>query len=479
MPDSPESPRHARPRTPGAGIRYLLLVVAAAAMVLVDPVASLFVAPPPLPDPAIRATPEIDLLARFAIGARALAPSVSLGQIADQLETSGETGNTPTDRDERIAAIAARMRSAIAMGEAGDPALVAGRLMELRQPVADLDPPNPDLTADLATVIRAYTEGTTTIDTADRDRLIERHGVTARIALAHDLPDTDPERGALIRSSTRLIIALVVFAAVATLGFIVGCVLLITGIALRGTGRLPMRFVPDRGSDARTHNAFLETGIVFLASFAAFKALLIAASAAFPDAEGALGIAQFVGQWMLALVVLWPLVRGVDRSTVAQSMGWMRGRGVAREMVAGVAVYLAFLPVVVGGFAVMILMINLFGARPSHPAVDYLTGASPIHLLLIFSIASIWAPVVEESVFRGAMYHHARRFVGIAISALFTAFVFAAIHPQGIAGIPPLMALAVGFAVCREWRGSLIGSMTAHALHNTVIMSLAFFVLGG
>ena len=479
MPDSPASTPDARPRTPGAGIRYLLVVVAAAAMVLVDPVASLFIAPPPPPDSAIRATPEIDLLAKFAIGARALAPSASLGQIAEQLEASAEAGDTPTDRVERIAGLAARMRSAIAMGEAGDPALVAGRLMELRQPVADLDPPDPELVADLATVIRAYTEGTATIDTADRDRLIDRHGVTARIALAHDLPDTDPARIALIRSSTRLIIALVVFAAVATLGFIVGCVLLITGIALRGSGRLPMRFRPDRISDARTHNAFLETGIVFLAAFTAFKALLIAASVAFPDAEGALGIAQFVGQWLVALVVFWPVVRGVDRATLMRSMGWTRGRGVVREMVAGVVVYLAFLPVVVGGFAVMILMINVFGARPSHPAVDYLTDASPIHLLLIFSVASIWAPMVEESVFRGAMYHHARRFVGIALAALFTAFVFAAIHPQGIAGIPPLMALAIGFAVCREWRGSLIGSMTAHAVHNTVILSLGYFVLGG
>ena len=32
------------------------------------------------------------------------------------------------------------------------------------------------------------------------------------------------------------------------------------------------------------------------------------------------------------------------------------------------------------------------------------------------------------------------------------------------------MALAFGFTAAREWRGSLIPSMTVHALHNGVLL---------
>jgi len=55
--------------------------------------------------------------------------------------------------------------------------------------------------------------------------------------------------------------------------------------------------------------------------------------------------------------------------------------------------------------------------------------------------------------------------------------LFAAIHPQGLATIPALAGLAIGFALIREWRGSLIAPMAAHAMHNGILvgfMWLAF-----
>jgi membrane protease YdiL (CAAX protease family) len=188
--------------------------------------------------------------------------------------------------------------------------------------------------------------------------------------------------------------------------------------------------------------------------------------------------AEIVGLGVLALIPFWPLVRGVDRATMFRSMGWTRGRGVLREILAGIATYLAFFPLVIAGFAVMIVLIQVFGFAPTHPIVDQFSQGSPITIALLYLLAAVWAPVVEESIFRGALYHHSRRFVGFLVSALLAAFVFAAIHPQGIGGIPPLMALAIGFAACREWRGSLIGSITAHALHNAVIVTFGIFVLG-
>ena len=92
-------------------------------------------------------------------------------------------------------------------------------------------------------------------------------------------------------------------------------------------------------------------------------------------------------------------------------------------------------------------------------------------------LASVVAPIMEETMFRGVLYRHMREATGrvgrwwsVILSALVVSFVFAALHPQGVLAIPLLMALAFGFTAAREWRGSLIPSMTVHALHNGVLM---------
>ena len=88
--------------------------------------------------------------------------------------------------------------------------------------------------------------------------------------------------------------------------------------------------------------------------------------------------------------------------------------------------------------------------------------------------------------FRGLLYRYLRersRHRGLipsaVLSALFSSFLFAAIHPQGLAVVPVLMGLACGFCLAREWRGSLLSSMAAHGLNNYVALSMARLVLGG
>ena len=55
------------------------------------------------------------------------------------------------------------------------------------------------------------------------------------------------------------------------------------------------------------------------------------------------------------------------------------------------------------------------------------------------------------------------------------AFIFAVIHPQGWAGVPPIMALALTLSALRLTRGSLIAPMTAHALNNGLVTLLLIF----
>ena len=98
-------------------------------------------------------------------------------------------------------------------------------------------------------------------------------------------------------------------------------------------------------------------------------------------------------------------------------------------------------------------------------------------------VACVLAPLVEEIMFRGALYQHLReigpglaKWASVAFSVLVSGFVFAAIHPQGWLGVPVLMSLATAFALSREWRGSVVPAMIAHGINNgmSTLMLLTF-----
>jgi membrane protease YdiL (CAAX protease family) len=123
---------------------------------------------------------------------------------------------------------------------------------------------------------------------------------------------------------------------------------------------------------------------------------------------------------------------------------------------------------------------------PTHPATDWLLHGGWPGLIGTFFAAAVAAPLVEETMFRGVLYRHLREAAGrrwgrvgaALVSALVVSFVFAAIHPQGWLAVPPLMALALAFALAREWRGHLPAPMVAHGLHNTALLTLVLLTAG-
>ena len=105
----------------------------------------------------------------------------------------------------------------------------------------------------------------------------------------------------------------------------------------------------------------------------------------------------------------------------------------------------------------------------------------------MYILASVAAPLVEETFFRGVLYRHFREFsrkwsllLSVFASALASSLIFASLHPQGLAVIPSLASLGVAFCLIREWRGSLLAPMFVHGFHNFLIISLnlAFFGAG-
>jgi membrane protease YdiL (CAAX protease family) len=124
-------------------------------------------------------------------------------------------------------------------------------------------------------------------------------------------------------------------------------------------------------------------------------------------------------------------------------------------------------------------------APPGHPATGLVLHSNWWLRLQLLLLASVVAPVLEEIMFRGVLFRHLRdatsrlpRVWSFTCSALGASFVFAIVHPQGLFGVPVLMALACGFAATREWRNSLLGSMFAHGLHNGMVLGLTVLLAG-
>ncbi len=170
--------------------------------------------------------------------------------------------------------------------------------------------------------------------------------------------------------------------------------------------------------------------------------------------------------WLCAGAFAWPLLRGKSPRQIRLALGWHRGEGVLAEIWAGLRAYVTAWPLLACGLVTTALLSRLLAQKPTHPILDWMTDPSFGALAVAASLAVLWAPLCEESVFRGGFYSYLRGRMGKLGAGLLVSLAFAAIHPQGLAGIPFLTSLAFALALTREWRGSIIASVTLHALHN-------------
>jgi len=78
----------------------------------------------------------------------------------------------------------------------------------------------------------------------------------------------------------------------------------------------------------------------------------------------------------------------------------------------------------------------------------------------------VFAPLLEEIVFRGLLYGTLRRWLGWPVAAVLSAAVFAAAHGYGVAGFGSVFASGIMWAVAYEKTRSLLPGMVAHAANN-------------
>jgi len=319
---------------------------------------------------------------------------------------------------------------------------------------------------DAAALRQIYNDGPKTLDEGSRKRLIARYKDLGLLALSYGIDPKEEPRKSLQASSLTFILRLLAVAAgfLFLVALVVGAFILICVWAAQG--KLVPAYV--RGNPSG----------VFVEGFALYFVLFLGLSLALRFLGGSGVVSLWLALPIPLAVAAWTMWRGrLSWQQVREAFGWNAGRGLFREVSAGLGGYLAGLVfVAIGGLATLIL-VRLTGARPASPVVEELQGGA-WHLLGVFSAACIVAPVLEETMFRGVLFHHFRERWGWWISAPSVALIFAAIHPQGWVAIPVLSSIAIVLAAIREWRGSLIASIVAHACNNFLALAAALLLLG-
>ncbi|HWW03147.1 MAG TPA: type II CAAX endopeptidase family protein [Candidatus Acidoferrum sp.] len=355
-----------------------------------------------------------------------------------------------------------RLRCAIVAGELAGAPEAKRRLTEFLRD-ASLDP---SLREDAATLERVYADSAPPLSAAEKERLVQRHGWYARLAFSRGLAPNDPVRKAATLPAVRTFLALIGAMFLGAGLFIAGLALLIIGIVQCQQGKIRSSFMPSPPTG---------DGPPWVEAFALYLLAFMVGGAA---------IMHFWGNWwavlgwyaIVAVMVFGCLRwRGARWTEIRQEVGLHSGRGWWREAAAGRAGYLAGLPLLAAGALVTYLLVTLaHGTTPMHPIVEWFAHADARTLIPILLLATVIAPLFEEIMFRGMFYRHLRQHLGWLLSALIMAFIFASIHPQGYFAVPALMAIGFTLGCLREWRGSLIAPVCAHALNNGLAFALVW-----
>jgi membrane protease YdiL (CAAX protease family) len=428
-------------------------------------------------------SPQLLLVARYAVGARALtggSPTVRGGVGASARETQPATTRSTTSpatsqASTSASAIDPTARQFLAqVGEAARTPVdefrvipVVGELAGARRAVERLDQFERShkvvrLRRDVDLLRTLYTHGPEALGAQDRQFLVDRHGWFGQLALAYGAPSDSEMRGEVIDPAKRVVIVLMLISLGALGAAGIGVVLLILAAVWVATGTLRRAYVPPAPWRA---GPFGEAFAVYLCGFVVLSVAMGLLLGGLADRSIWPSAAVVV---VLPVVVAWLKFRGITWAEVVRGLGWHRGRGVLREVWGGLVGYVAGLPVVGVGMLISMWLMKKTGEQAVHPIVNHPIDR-PIEAWGVFVLACVVAPIVEETMFRGALFHHLRGKFGFVISALLTSVIFAAIHPQGWAAVPVLGAIAVVLAGIRQWRGSIIGCVVAHSLNNSAV----------
>lgn len=321
---------------------------------------------------------------------------------------------------------------------------------------------NPELQDDIVVLEKIFTDLPAPLETAESDRLIRRYGYFGRLALAV-IAGADPEARKSIENGARRILILLGVLALSIVGLLViSMAMCAAAIIFWWLGKIRAAYVPEKPADS----AYVEAFALYLVLFVGLGLII-----------RGLGLSAVNWTWLAWLiipaVILWIDSRSKSAQEWRLALGWYAGRGWLQEAAAGIGGYLACMPIIAIGVGMTLILVRVTGSVPR----DAITPLLQSNALALYGIACVFAPVLEETMFRGALFHYLRGRWSWPASAAVVSFVFAVIHPQGWIAIPALGSIALALAALREWRGSIIASMAAHAFNNFLAVTFALLLL--
>jgi membrane protease YdiL (CAAX protease family) len=383
-------------------------------------------------------------------------------------------------------------------GELAGPKQALEQLAELDQRLKrheiELNPRQQAVRAALYRVYHDYDGGewgARSLSPADRDLLRTQLGWFGELALAPAQGPDGAARDAVLSPAYRTLFAFFALAVlIAGLGF-VGFLGLLVLVVLWWLGLVRGRLggpTPGAGIYAETFALWM---VLYIALNIGVQLLRLP--------RGSLLLTGLVDLLSL-LVLVWPVVRGIPWRQVRQDVGLTAGSQPALEPAVGVFCYSLAIPLLAVGLAIVLGLVELQKASPAgppeenfssgtdvpaHPFAEYVAASGWWDKAVLLLLASVIAPIVEETMFRGVLHRHLRdathRLGGTGsalLSATVIGFLFAAIHPQGLTAVPALMAIAYALTLAREWRGTLVPGMVTHGLNNGLVMTFALLAGG-
>ncbi|MHC4079539.1 MAG: lysostaphin resistance A-like protein [Planctomycetota bacterium] len=126
-------------------------------------------------------------------------------------------------------------------------------------------------------------------------------------------------------------------------------------------------------------------------------------------------------------------------------------------------------------FSLMLYPVLLRGAGhdlPAQPALLYMMAPAPLEgLLVVISLACVFAPIGEELFFRGYIHRFVAMRWGQGTALVVTSVWFGIMH--GLEYALPLTLIGFLFGYLRQRTGGLAAPILAHMLHNSLTVGCA------
>ncbi|MBS1708369.1 MAG: CPBP family intramembrane metalloprotease [Armatimonadetes bacterium] len=312
--------------------------------------------------------------------------------------------------------------------------------------------------------------GSDTLTKADAERLSPKsHEFLDRLAAVHA---QEKAGGSGLRKglvNIGAVLALFVFVLFAMALVVAGGVVWIVHLAARTNGAAP-RGLPVQFMSKAAADRFALRMALYLAGYIGISILnqrFLHLDSVLSGCVGLASVAVFV-VLMLKVPVL-----GVD-DPINKIAGKKPLQGIVGP---ALAAWAANGPLMVGMVLLSSVLVKFF-PTPSHPVTQELASTTdPLKLGLIFLTASVLAPFIEETTFRGLLFPAlstltGKPWVGMVVSGL----LFASIHPQGPALWPALAGLGALMAYLTYWTGSIVPGMVLHGLHNGAILLVSILI---